>query len=85
MACDICSKAGVPVESLHDQYTTREIRFVCVECSRAVNEKNGALLSSMLKKKADELKAFMVERRAAKRLARQAALDREAADRARRR
>lgn len=79
MACDICSIAGVPVESLGEQYATREIRLVCGECSDAVNLRNGALLTVLLKKKADELKAFMVERRAAKRLARQAALDREAA------
>jgi len=79
MACDICSKSGVPVESLLEAYQSREIRYVCTECASVINAKNSSLLSMVLKMKADLLKRFMSERRASKRLALQAALDREAA------
>jgi len=78
MACDICNLAGVRMESLHEQYTTREIRLICADCAKAVNDRNSALLTALLKKKADEIKVFVVERRAAKRLSAKAAMDREA-------
>jgi hypothetical protein len=79
MACDICGKTGVPVESLLEQYATADIQSVCSECSDVIAGKNSKLLSMVLKIKADLLKRFMAERRAGKRLALQAARDREAA------
>lgn len=63
MACDICSKAGVPVETLPEAYATREVRVVCAECSDVINAKNGALLKMVLQIKADLLKRFIARRR----------------------
>lgn len=38
MACDICGKVGSSLESLLDCYSTTEIKDICPDCARVVNE-----------------------------------------------
>ena len=64
MACDICGKTGERLQSLFEQYATRDVRFICDGCSRIVNHKNTSLMAMVLKMKADLMKRFIAERKA---------------------
>lgn len=37
MACDICGKTGCNLETLNTQYQTDDIKDICSDCSRMVN------------------------------------------------
>lgn len=37
MACDICGKTGTVLESLNNQYQTEQIKEICPDCTRDVN------------------------------------------------
>ena len=38
MACDICGKVGTRLVDLHKEYQTTEIKQICPECEKVVND-----------------------------------------------
>lgn len=64
MSCDICGKNDKPLVDLFDQYQTTDIKQICPECERIVNQKKSKLLTFVLRMHNDLLKRFMGERRA---------------------
>jgi hypothetical protein len=68
MACDICGKTGTSLVDLRAEYQTDDIKAICYDCERIVNNKNGKLLSMVLNIKSDLMKRFMWEKRSRKAL-----------------
>lgn len=63
MACDICDKRGTSLEPLRDIYATKDIRHICPECQKVVEDhlwKLKAMTGNIL---TDLLRRFMRERR----------------------
>jgi protein-arginine kinase activator protein McsA len=38
MACDICGKSEMNLQQLHKEYQTEEIKDICHDCSKKVND-----------------------------------------------
>jgi lipoate-protein ligase B len=45
MACDICGKRGVSLESLRDVYKTAEVQDVCSSCASEIDKAMGRVRS----------------------------------------
>ena len=63
MACDICGKVGTPLADLLEPYQTDEIKAICPECEKVVNDQKRKLQSWTSTLLARLLKQFMRARR----------------------
>lgn len=48
MACDICGKTGGNLVDLLKTYQTEDIKSICNECERVVNDKHSKLMTFVL-------------------------------------
>ena len=64
MACDICGKTGTSLADLLESYQTADIKAICPDCEKVVNNKKSKILSMVLNMLADLLKRFIKEKRA---------------------
>ena len=64
MACDICGKRGTSLTDLLDGYATAEIKSICPDCARIVNDKVWAIRSVTDGMTKTLIKRFMGERAA---------------------
>lgn len=63
MACDICGKVGTPLADLLEPYQTDDIKAICPECERVVNNQKSKLRRWTDTLLARLLKQFMLVRR----------------------
>ena len=59
MACDICGKGGVYLEPLREEYQTEEIKDLCPECLRVVDNHRDKVVKMQRKMTQSLVKRFM--------------------------
>ena len=59
MACDICKKVGTPLAPLNAEYQTAEIKAICPDCEKVVNDTLWKIRGFTAKQNISLLKRFM--------------------------
>jgi hypothetical protein len=59
MACDMCGKVGVSLNSLLESYQTDDIKDICPTCEKEVNKQLSKLRSWTMKFTRNKLKEYM--------------------------
>lgn len=67
MSCDICGKNGQDLNTLLESFQTKEIKDVCHNCLRKVEDYKSRALSRAIDAMVVDVKGFMEDARRAKR------------------